>query len=227
MTDRAPSAARPLRALWQVHPPVTLMIGAAPEACLHTLLTATRPSTSRLHHRELFHDGRRYYVQRQSGGFRLTSDTRVFWGSKRQRTRSVTLVTGAFSRGGSDSQPVTFLRLRAQMKLAAALSALLLPAFISSILIALPWDPAAVLVLIAALFSLSWVSQRFNAAYQANEIVYFISRVMEDLPAVEVAALPERGPDVVIDPAERTFLSEWERFYDAQTGGDDWAKTDG
>ena len=79
----------------------------------------------------------------------------------------------------------------------------------------------------AALFSLSWVSQRFNAAYQANEIVYFISRVMEDLPAVEVAALPERGPDVVIDPAERTFLSEWERFYDAQTGGDDWAKTDG
>ncbi len=87
MTDRAPSAALPLRALWQVHPPGTLMIGAAPEACLHTLLTATRPSTSRLHHRELFHDGRRYYVQRQSSGFRLTSDTRVFWGSKRQRTR--------------------------------------------------------------------------------------------------------------------------------------------
>lgn len=227
MAERLPAAALPLRALWQVHPPVTLMIGAVPEACLHTLLTATRPSTSRLHHRELFHEGRRYYLQRQSDGFRLTSDTRVFWGSRRQRTRSVTLISGAFSRGGSETQPVTFLRLRAQMRLAATISALLLPAFVSSILVMLPWQPSAIVVLIAALFGLSWTSQRFNAAYQANEMIYFVSKVMEDLPPAAIAALPERGPDVIINPAERTFLSEWERFYDAQTGGDDWARPEG
>ncbi len=210
------------RTLWQVHSPVTVLIGAPPTVCVQTLATATRPSTKRLHHRDLFQEGRRYYLQPLESGFRLTSDTRVFRGERRRRTGSAAVLDGKFSAAGENGGMVTLMRLNARMTPAALATALLLPLFISSIVAYMPWDRSIVITLIVALFVLGWVSQRFNAAYQANEMVFFVRKVMEDLPQANVPELVSHGPDLVMErpvngaSPSADFMSEWERFYEEQ-----------
>jgi hypothetical protein len=213
-----------LRALWQVHPPVAVLVGVAPQMCLQTLITATRPSVHRLHHRELFTEGRRYYLQPRMDGFRLTSDSKVFWGKRKQRQGAAAILDATFVQSGGDSL-VTLVRLRSRMKPSAVLSALLLPAFMTTILIYLPWGTSLVVFLIIALFLLSWLGHRFNAAYQANEMVYFVRKVLEDLPSVTIPELVASGPDLVVDPQKAPradihteFMNEWERFYQERTG---------
>ncbi len=206
------------RVLWQVYPSATVLVGAAPQECLQMLVMAARPSTERLHHRDLFQEGRRYYVQPLENGFRLTSDTRVFWGERRRRTGSAAILDGRFSAAGENSGMITLLRLNARMTPMALATALLLPLFIASIVAYMPWGRPIVITLIAALFLLSWISQRFNAAYQANEMVFFVRKVMEDLPQAKVPELAARGPDVVMKaPPRDVFMSEWERFYEEQS----------
>ncbi|KXK22512.1 MAG: hypothetical protein UZ15_CFX003001035 [Chloroflexi bacterium OLB15] len=210
------------RLFWQVHSPVTVLVGAPPAVCLQTLATATRPSTKRLHHRDLFQEGRRYYLQPLAAGFRLTSDTRVFWGERRRRTGSAAVLDGRFSAAGENDGMVTLMRLNARMTPVALATALLLPLFIASIVAYMPWDRSIIITLIVALFALGWISQRFNAAYQANEMVFFVRKVMEDLPQANVPELVAHGPDLVVNkPANNEspsadFMSEWERFYGEQ-----------
>lgn len=203
--------ANALRPLWQIHPPVALMVRASEAACLQTLLIAARPSYQRLHLRELFTDGRRYYIQPLPDGFRMTSDTRVFWGSRRRRTRMAAVLYGVFSDSPDD---ITFVRLRVRMRITASFSALLIPAFVSSILIYTPWSPPLIAVLVGLLFSLSWLGHRTDAAFQANEMVYFVQKALEDLPSVEAPALPAPGPDVVMRSTSSEFLEQWQKFYD-------------
>jgi hypothetical protein len=213
-----------LRSLGQIHPPVTLLVGAPPGVCIRTLATASKPSASRLQHRDLFVDGLRYYLKPTLDGFHMTCDTSVLWGRRRQRARSAALVVGSFSASQDTSPPVTLLRLRARMRPSAALAALLLPAFIGLIVISLAWSPAATIAVVAGLFLSSAISRRFDAAYQANEMVNFVRTVMEDLPAVQQSALPSRGPDVVLNTQERAavrpwdavFMDEFDRFYEEQ-----------
>lgn len=205
------SLRRALRPLWQIHPPVALVVRASRAACLQTLLVASRPSQQRLHLRDLFTDGRRYYIEPRHEGFRLTSDTKMFWGSQRRRTRMSAVLFGAFSGTGED---ITFVRLRVHMSITHSLRSLLIPAFVSSILIYTPWSPWLIAVLVALLFLLSWLGHRFDAAYQANELVYFVQKALEDLPPAAAPALPESGPDVVMRPADSEFLEQWQKFYD-------------
>lgn len=200
-----------LRLLWQIHPPVALVVGASRADCLQTLLIAARPSQQRLHLRDLFADGRRYYIQPRDEGFRLTSDTKLFWGSKRRRTRMAAVLYGVFSGVGDDT---TFIRLRARMRFTSSLNALLIPMFVSSIVVYTPWSPTLIVGLIVLLFSLSWLGHRFDAAYQANELVYFVQKALEDLPPAEVPSLQAAGPDVVLPSFSSEFLEQWQKFYD-------------
>ena len=209
MSNSVPRA-RPQRlrwqALWQLHPPVALVVRAPEAACLQTLLVAAKPSAERLHLRNLFADGRRYYIQPESGGFKLTSDNRLLWGGRRSRSGRAATVFGKLS---SPDGEITFIRLHARMRVFYLVSGLLLPIFFTSIVIYMPWPRLAISLIISLLFALSLLGRRFDAALQVNEMVYFVQKALEDLPPVEVAALPSSGPDVGMTD----FREQWYRFY--------------
>lgn len=194
------------QALWQLHPPVALVVRAPEAICLQTLLVAAKPSAERLHLRNLFTDGRRYYVQPQGDGFQLTSDNRLLWGGRRNRSRRAATVFGEFS---SPDGEITFIRLHARMRVFHLVSGLLLPLFFSSIVIYMPWPRLLISTIVALLFALALLGRRFDAALQVNEMIYFVRQALADLPPVEVAALPSSGPDVVLSD----FREQWYRFY--------------
>ncbi len=216
MTSTAPTRLQRLRgrAVWQLHPPVVFVVRATPTECLQTLVRATKPSTQRLHLRNLFTEGRRYYVQPQPNGFKLTSDNRMLWGGRR-RARVAAVVLGAFS---SPQDDITFIRLHSRINVLYLLSALLIPLFFSSIIIYMPWSPLLIAGIVLLLFALSLLAHRFNAALQVNSLIYFVQTVIEDLPPVEVAELPASGPDVVLPNNE--FREQWRKFYREQTQKD-------
>jgi hypothetical protein len=212
MSESVPRS-RPQRlrwqALWQLHPPVALVVRASQGKCLQTLALATKPSTDRLHLRNLFMSGRRYYIQPQQDGFKLTSDNRLIWGGKRNRTRVAAVVFGKFS---SPDNEITFIRLHSRVNVLHMLSGLLLPIFFTSIVVYMPWSHLTISLIILLLFGLSLIGRRFDAAFQVNEMVYFVQKALEDLPPVEVSALPASGPDVVLTD----FREQWYRFYREQ-----------
>lgn len=217
MPDFAPHS-RPLRlrwqALWQLHPPVALVVRASQARCLETLLTAAKPSANRLHLRNLFADGRRYYIQPQNDGFRLTSDNRLLWGGRRNRSRMAAMVYGRLS---SPDDQITFIRLHARVNIFYLLSGLILPVFFTSIVVYMPWSRAVISLIIGLLFTLSLLGHRFNAALQVNEMIYFVQKALEDLPPAELNGLPASGPDVVMTD----FREQWYKFYREQTGQQD------
>ncbi|MBI1257126.1 MAG: hypothetical protein GC204_06620 [Chloroflexi bacterium] len=212
MSESVPRS-RPQRlrwqALWQLHPPVALVVRASQGKCLQTLAVAAKPSADRLHLRNLFMDGRRYYVQPQQDGFKLTSDNRLFWGGKRNRTRVAAVVFGKFS---SPDNEITFIRLHSRVNILYLLSGLLVPIFFTSIVVYMPWPRLVISIIILLLFGLSLIGHRFDAALQVNEMIYFVQTALEDLPPVEISALPPSGPDVVLTD----FREQWYRFYREQ-----------
>jgi hypothetical protein len=230
MSSRAESAPRSasrwnshvLRALMQVHPPVTLLVGATPDLCVRTLATAARPSTSRLHHRDLFQEGRRYHIQPRADGFRMITDTRVFWGSRRQRTQSTVILHGHISPAGTDDS-MSIVRLSVRTRPFSVLAAFGMPLFVAWILTYMPWGAPVITMLIAAMLGLAWLGTRFNAAFQANEMVYFVRTVLDDLPQARIAALAAApAADVIVPgaPPAAEFRREWERTYGESPGGD-------
>ena len=221
MSDSVPRS-RPQRlrwqALWQLHPPVALVVRASQGKCLQTLVVAAKPSADRLHLRNLFMSGRRYYIQPQQDGFKLTSDNRLFWGGKRNRSRVAAVVFGKFS---SPDDEITFIRLHSRVNITYLLSGLLRANFLHldcglHALAAL----LAITIIILLLFGLSLIGHRFDAALQVNEMIYFVQTALEDLPPVEISALPPSGPDVVLTD----FREQWYKFYreqmEKEKGGD-------
>ena len=217
MSESVPRS-RPQRlgwqALWQLHPPVALVVRASQGKCLQTLAVAAKPSADRLHLRNLFMSGRRYYLQPQQDGFKLTSDNRLFWGGRGNRTRVAATVLGKFS---SPDGEITFIRLHSRVNITYLLSGLLLPIFFTSIVVYMPWPRLVITIIIILLFALSLVGRRFDAALQVNEMVYFVQKALEDLPPVEISALPASGPDVILTD----FREQWYRFYREQTEKND------
>ncbi len=197
------------QALWQLHPPVAVVVRASQRDCLHTLFVAAKPSAERLHLRNLFAGGRRYYITPQADGFRMTSDNRLLWGGRRNRSRVAAVVYGKFS---STDDQLTLVRLYSRMNIPYLLSGLFLPVFFTWIVIAMPWSRLATAVIVGLLFTLSLIAHRFNAALQVNEMIYFVQKALEDLPRAELAGLPASGPDVVMTD----FREQWFRFYREQ-----------
>ncbi len=211
-----------IASVWRLHPPALMAVQAAPAVIVQTLRTAARPSTERLHLRDLFRDGLRYYVEPLQNGFRITSNSREASGGRRRRTRVAAILDGTFS--SAQAGEITFIRLKTRMNLPYLLGGLLIPAFISSIIIYMPWGRGAILMLVALLFGLSLGARRLNAALQAAEMVYFVQKVMEDLPQPEVIVLEASRPEIVIagedDPVHADFSAQWQKFYRRQTEDD-------
>lgn len=200
------------RRVLRVQRPVALAVGATPAMTLGALADAARPSQSRLHHRDLFAGGRRYYMRGAAEGFEIRSDSKTFWSSKR-RTARAAVIEGTLAQAGS----ITTVRLDARLRPLYLLMALLMPTWMTVLVITVPWSPLLTGSIVAALYGFALLGCRFGAALQAHEMIYFVRKALEDLPPAVMAELAASN-DSVIDPALRDFDVEWQRFYEARRG---------
>jgi hypothetical protein len=211
-----PLSARGLRDQLGIHPPVSLVVAASRDACLGTLASAARPSTDRLHLRDLFRDGRRYHLQARPEGFSLYTDTRRLWSSSAGRTSPAATLQGDMAAAGVSDAPITLIRLRARVRPAHVITTLAFPLFVAVLVLASPFELQWKLLLVTGLIGLAALTQRFEAAYQAHAMVEFVRKALDDLPQVHTPQLdPGRG-DVV--DADAGFSQAWQRFYAEQTG---------
>ncbi len=201
-----------LSRIWYVHSPVILMIGAPPAMILKRIKTAARPSTKRLDQRNLYVQGRRYHFRPQVGGFRLTTTSKVRW-RYRKRTSSTSVLMAVYNVAGHN---LTRLELKVRINLGYLLDTFLIPVFIASIVYYVPWPQPVIVVSIMSVFGLSWLGHRFNASFEANEMIWFIQKVLEDLQPDEYVVL-EATTDHTIH-YNRDFEVEWQRFYDEHKG---------
>lgn len=201
-----------LARIWYIHsPPVVLMVQATPALCMQTLAAAAKPSTQRLHLRNLFIQGRRYHIQAQQGGFRLTTTRHVIW-RYRKRTSSTAVMRGTLARF---EENITRVELNVRMNFGYLLDIFLVPLFITSFLIFTPWNRAVILGCLAMLYGLSWIGHRYNAALEAHDMIWFVQKALDDLVPAQVMVLPTRADDTVY--YNRDFGEAWQRFYKEHT----------
>lgn len=193
--------------IWYVHYPVVLIIRATPEMILKALGEATRPSVQRLHQRNLFLQGRRYFLRAEGDGFRLTTTHSIRW-RYRRRTSSVTVMRGRFSSMGGE---ITRIHLRVRINVGYLLDTFLVPAFMTSLLVYMTWSPLFIAGVLVLLYGLSWVGHRANARLEGAELVWFVQQALDDLPSADIAALATGSDDVI--NINQDFEQEWEKFY--------------
>ena len=194
--------------LWYVQPLTALTVKALPNDCVRALALATRPNLDRLHLRNLFVGGRRYYVNALKDGFQMTSDTSLPW---RPRTRGsvAAVLRGQFSASGVNS---TVIQMRARMRLLYLLNIFPIPLFMAALLIASPWPKPLVIGLIIALFFLSWAGHRLSASLQAADMIYFVQKVLEEVITTDTPLLNAKSDNVVTP--EQDFPEQWRKFYE-------------
>lgn len=197
-----------LERLWYVRPLTALTVRALPNDCVRALGAATKPNLERLHLRNLFMDGRRYYVEVLKDGFQMTCNTTVPW-RRRARTSVAAVLRGQFRAADKDS---TVIQMRVRMRLLYLLDIFPVPLFVSSILIFAPWPKPLIAALIIILFYLSWAGHRLAAALQAADMIYFVEKVLEEVITTDTPLLSART-DAVITP-EQDFPEQWRKFYE-------------
>jgi hypothetical protein len=195
--------------VWYLHPPGELLIQAPFEVCLETMMTAAKPSVQRLHLGNIFAGGRRYHIQATPGGFRIVTTHKVFW-HQRRRTKPTAILSGRFEPIGTDHD-LTRIELDVRIRTGYLLDFLLLPAFMTSILIYVPWNPTLVTVAIVLLFTLSWFGHRYNAMMEAHAMVWFVKKSLADFVPVRFMALEGDNTNVLYD--NRDFEEAWQKFY--------------
>ncbi|MBI1278587.1 MAG: hypothetical protein GC179_10720 [Anaerolineaceae bacterium] len=198
--------------LWYVQPMTALTVKALPNDCSRTLALATRPNLDRLHLRNLFIDGRRYYVSVLNDGFEMTTHSSLPW---RPKTRGsiAAVLRGTFSAAGNDS---TVIRMQARMRLLYLLNIFPIPLFMTALLIASPWSKTLVIGLIIGLFFLSWAGHRLTASLQAADMVYFVEKVLEEVITTDTPLLSSNNESVVTP--EQDFPKQWQKFYEEHKG---------
>lgn len=193
---------------WYVYPDVTLVLQAHPVVILETLVKAAKPSTDRLHLREVFRQGRRYDLQALPSGFSMSTTSKVQW-HYRRRTVSSSRLDGELVLIDNDT---TRLIMRAHFRTPYLLSSMLVPAYVTSILIWMPWPRVIIFSLLAIICWLSWLGHRYNAALEAHEMVYFITKALEDY-VPKVSGALGIGDTLVYNS---DFAQVWEDFYHHQ-----------
>lgn len=194
--------------LWYVQPLTVLTVKALPNDCVRALALATRPNLDRLHLRNLFVGGRRYYVDALEDGFQITSDTSLPW-RPRSRGSVAAVLRGQFSASGADS---TLITMRVRMRLLYLLNIFPIPLFMTALLIASPWPKPLVISLIITLFFLSWAGHRLSASLQAADMIYFVQKVLEEVIATDTPLLNAKNENVVTP--EQEFPEQWQKFYE-------------
>jgi hypothetical protein len=196
-----------LNGVWYLHAPAQFTVALPPRMAFAALQTAARPSTERLHLRNVFAGGRRYYLQAEPDGFRMTTNAKESW-RYAHRTSAVTIMSGVFH----SDRDLTQVTLRSRMKVSYLLDVLWLPTFMSSLIVMTPWPTPVVGALVVAFYGLSWLGHRYHAALEAYEMLYFVEKAFEDFLPPLAPQIEHTGADVVYD-LQRDFASAWEAFY--------------
>lgn len=197
-----------LKRIWYVHPGAHLRLTIAPAQTFAILLTAAKPNINRLHLRDVFARGRRYFLYpREDGSFRMLTTHRVIW-YPRRRSSASTVLNGAFEK---IDDTTTRLTLRSRIQVLYLLDTLLWPTFITSMLIFMAWPLWLVIGCIVALYWLSWLVHRYTAALEAYEMIFFIEKALEEFISEPLLPLPppSAAGDLVM---ERDFAEVWDKF---------------
>jgi hypothetical protein len=211
IVDEAPSRRKQvwewlLRYTWYVHPSAHLRLTIEPPHSYRILETSAKPSAKRLELRNLFIQGRRYFLQPTSKqSFRMMTTHKIRW-RMRRRTRATAILIGEFTT--IDKQ--TFrLTLSSRIRIWYLLDVFLWPTFITSIIVSMWWSVWLIASLVIALYTLSWLAHRFNAALEAHEMIFFIESILEDY-------FPETPPKLMASKAdvvyEEAFAAAWEQY---------------
>jgi hypothetical protein len=194
--------------VWYVQSPAVILVRAAPLDCLQVLINAARPSTRRLHLRDLYVDGRRYHIQIDDNRFRLMTTSKVPW-RYRKRTSSAAVLNGRLDTLHDD---ITRIYLRARVRPGSLLAAMIVPTFMASIIVFVPWSPAIIGAALLALYGLAWTGHRYTARLEAHEMVWFVQKALDDLAPAELSPLSAGGPDVI--DTGQGFEEAWRKFYE-------------
>ncbi len=191
--------------VWYIRLEQVLLVSASPAACLHTLTQAAKPSTTRLHLRNLFTDGRRYTIEPRPGGFQMTSTSSIAW--RRGRGRVAALLLGTCS---AVDDHITRVDLRARMTLPFLLDIFLLPGWMTLLLVYGPLPRPVGVGASMILLALSWIWHRYNAVLQTLDMLYFVQVALDDLPPAVVPEIPADNHDTIYSD----FQQQWQKFYD-------------
>lgn len=183
------------------------MLRSSPAICVATLGTAARPSVQRLHLRQLFSSGRRYDLQVEREGFRLTTTSKVSW-HYRRRTRASAVLLGHFE--PLDEQ-TTMVHFRARMKIMTYAGVFLIPLYLATFVVFVPWPPLIIAAALLTLVILSWLGHRYNAMLEAHEMVFFVQTALAEMIAGPEAQLGTGSEEVIV--TQKDFAETWQRYY--------------
>lgn len=199
-----------LRPLWSILDPVTFDVDLPPAVCLGMLGEAARPSASRLYLRDTFTEGRRYHITQTADGFRMSTTSHTLF-NRHRRTQPGGYLTAQLAETGKAS---TKISIRGHLRPMALVYGLWIPLGTSILVWTVPWPPPLVIGLVAMLFSLAWSALKYGAAYEANEMIFFIRKTFEDVPQHVTKSLPAESGDIV---GGETFDALWNRLLKVQS----------
>ncbi len=203
-----------LQRLWFVHVPLVLLVSLPTRELLKVLEDAAKPSRDRLHLQEVFTSGRRYQIVKTKTGFELLTTSRSYWRyteswfGVRRRTRAASKLVAETLHLDAG---LTRIAIRTHIRLGYLLDVVWVPLFFSTIILALPWlwwGIAGVVVM----FGLSFAYHYYQAAYQANEMLFFLDKALADVLIHELPELAATGAEEVVY-MEDAFADAWEKFY--------------
>lgn len=198
-----------LRRVWYLHAPTQLMLNATPAQALAALQTAAKPSVERLHLRNVFADGRRYFLQFEPpNGFTLRTTSKVSW-HPRRRTASVSVMHGRFVVLGDT---LTRLELSSHIVFFYLLDVFLLPTFLLTLIITMPWGAPVIVALTLALYGLSWAWHHSSAMLEAQEMLFFVDKALAEFIPPPPEPLGE-GAQVVVDVLP-DFARAWQKVHE-------------
>ena len=216
MAQRNPITRYLRNRFWFVHPAVTLLAKATPDETLALLATGTKPHRDRLHLQDLFADGRRYQIEKRQRGFVMHTNSKHYWRYTegvvgiRRRTRSAAKMLATLTPIADD---YTRIELLAHIRAGYFVDIFFVPGFMAVLVVLMPWVIWFQAGVIAVMVALSFAYHYYNAAYQANEMVFFVEKVLTDDLVTELPTLATENPDLMTANAD--FEQEWERFYSA------------
>lgn len=212
-----------LQRVWYVHTPIHLAVHLSPSDCYKLLGTVARPSAQRLHHGPLFANGRRYHLRpRDERNFQLTTTNTQFW-NRRHRTSPTALIYGQFH---TDDAALTQLILQARVRINVVqiMRALFWPAFLTSMIVLMPWALWLRGGLVLLLFAVAWLTFRLTAMLEAHEMIFFIGKALEDHYPDPPGQLPSRSAEIIYEH-QRDFGEIWAKFYERMRDENDGAGT--
>jgi hypothetical protein len=174
-----------IKSVWSIQAPSAIHIDAPPDVCMSLLNKAAHPSIERLHLRDAFAEGRRYFIEATFDGFRMMTTSKAL--ISRRRTESLAILRAQVISAGEHG---TSIVLRASLRPTGLLSAFWIPAGMVWLLWPVPWPRLFIVGLLTVIFAFAWAGLRYGAALEFTEMIYFIQKTFENVPKFAPVALP-------------------------------------